>query len=88
MLALPDSILVFPKRKERRVFSTAPARAEVSLCTSIVLDVPDRVLASAGRRAPIQPPAQACAPDPARAQAPPVDALHWELKVLDSAALR
>jgi hypothetical protein len=35
--ALPDSILVFPKREARRVFSTAPARAGVSLCTSIVL---------------------------------------------------
>jgi hypothetical protein len=88
LLALSDSILVSPKREARRVFSTAPARAEVFLCTSIVLDVPDRVLASAGRQAPIQPPAPACAPDPARAQAPPVDALRWELKVLASAALR
>ena len=31
---------------------------------------------------------QSRAPDPARAQAPPVDALRWELKVLASAALR
>jgi hypothetical protein len=36
----------------------------------------------------IRPAAPARAPDPARAQAPPVDALRWELKVLASAALR
>jgi hypothetical protein len=40
------------------------------------------MLASAGRRAPIRPAAPARAPDPARAQAPPVDALRWESKGL------
>jgi hypothetical protein len=46
------------------------------------------MLASAGRRAPIRPAAPARAPDPARAQAPPVDALRWECQCGSCFALR
>ncbi len=44
--------------------------------------------ASAGRRAPIRPAAPALAPDPACAQAPPVDALRWECQCESCFALR